>query len=326
MLEQYAPDIDVGLVRVLSGIADSVAEIATSLRTLSGNAQVGSQNTFGDNQLEADVVTDDIVFKHLKRSEHVWAAASEETPVETLLRADQGPETEKTNPSTYSVAFDPLDGSSVTPANFAIGSIFGIWPGATMLGRYGHEQHAACLAVYGPRVTLAVALSSAVTGNSAVSFELTLMDSANSTWTISSRQFKVAPIGKVFAPGNLRATAEDARYMALVQHWITERYTLRYTGAMVPDVYHILCKSKGIFCNVPSESAPAKLRLLFEVAPVAFVMEAAGATTCTIPQPGDMTCASPLDVEITDLDLRLGVCMGSSTEVKLFKQKMMDQP
>lgn len=40
----------------------------------------------------------------------------------------------------YSVAFDPLDGSSIVDANFAVGSIFGVWPGDKLLGRTGKEQ------------------------------------------------------------------------------------------------------------------------------------------------------------------------------------------
>jgi fructose-1,6-bisphosphatase len=55
---------------------------------------------------------------------------------------------------TLQVAFDPVDGSSIIPANFAVGSIFGIWPGKELIGRTGREQAAACYAVYGPRTIL----------------------------------------------------------------------------------------------------------------------------------------------------------------------------
>ncbi len=37
------------------------------------------------------------------------------------------------------------------------GSIFGIWPGGTLLGRSGREQAAAAYGVYGSRTTLVVA-------------------------------------------------------------------------------------------------------------------------------------------------------------------------
>ena len=40
----------------------------------------------------------------------------------------------------FSVAFDPLDGSSIVDANFAVGTIAGIWPGKGLLNRRGKEQ------------------------------------------------------------------------------------------------------------------------------------------------------------------------------------------
>lgn len=44
----------------------------------------------------------------------------------------------------------------------------------------------------------------------------------------------------------------------------------------MPDVHHILAKGSGVFCNPCSESAPAKLRLLYECAPLAFIAEVSG--------------------------------------------------
>ena len=57
---------------------------------------------------------------------------------------------------------------------------------------------------------------------------------------------------------------------------IDNKYTLRYSGGLVPDVYHILIKSEGVLCNASSPTARAKLRLLFECAPIALIIEAAG--------------------------------------------------
>lgn len=57
------------------------------------------------------------------------------------------------------MAFDPLDGSSIVGANFAVGSIFGIWPGDDLVGKKGSDQVAAVYAVYGPRTVMVVALT-----------------------------------------------------------------------------------------------------------------------------------------------------------------------
>ena len=42
--------------------------------------------------------------------------------------------------SGYSVAFDPLDGSSIVDTNFAVGTIFGVWPGDVLTGITGRQQ------------------------------------------------------------------------------------------------------------------------------------------------------------------------------------------
>lgn len=124
----------------------------------------------------------------------------------------------------------------------------------------------------------------------------------------------------MFAPGNLRATNDNDRYDALVKHWIAERYTLRYSGGMVPDVYHMFAKSGGVFSNVSSEKARAKLRLLYEVAAMGLLVECAGGMTTH-----EFEDKSVLDIVIDDLDKRLGVCFGSKGEVEKYKQFMFGE-
>lgn len=41
-------------------------------------------------------------------------------------------------------------------------------------------------------------------------------------------------------------------------------------------MYQLFVKGHGVFCNPASKGAPAKLRLAYEVAPIAFLVEAAG--------------------------------------------------
>ncbi len=210
-----------------------------------------------------------------------------------------------------------MDGSSIIDSNFSVGSIFGIWPGKGVLGRTGREQVASAVTLYGPRTTLCIALPTASTGlGKDITFEITLTKDA-STWEVSREEIEIKASGKVFAPGNLRASNDNEQYNALIQHWISERYTLRYTGGMVPDVYHIFAKSKGVFTNVSSEKAKAKLRLLYEVAPMGLIVECAGGLTTHEAYDG-----SVLDEKIDDLDKRLGVCFGSSDEVVKYKKFM----
>ena len=65
----------------------------------------------------------------------------------------------------------------------------------------------------------------------------------------------------------------------------------------------------GVFANPTSKSAPAKLRLLYECAPMAFIMEAAG---------GLAECAtgSVLDLVISDTAIKTMISLGSRSEVE----------
>ena len=50
----------------------------------------------------------------------------------------------------------------------------------------------------------------------------------------------------MFSPGNLRATFDNPEYEKLISYWVGEKYTLRYTGGMVPDVFQVNCVSVAV--------------------------------------------------------------------------------
>jgi sedoheptulose-bisphosphatase len=277
----------------------------------------GSQNSSGDDQLHLDIDCDNAVFDAIRESGVFATAASEETPEETNVLPAKIDKDDEDGP-WYSVGFDPLDGSSIIDANFSVGSIFGIWPGTKLLGRKGREQVASAVSLYGPRTTLLIALPSESrdAGEPDITFEVTLVKD-RSHWELSRDSVTLQNTKKIFAPGNLRATNDNDKYDALVKHWISDRYTLRYSGGMVPDVYHMFAKSGGVFSNVSSDKARAKLRLLYEVAAMGLLVECAGGVTTH-----EFEDKSVLDIEIDDLDKRLGVCFGSKGEVEKYKQFM----
>jgi sedoheptulose-bisphosphatase len=120
--------------------------------------------------------------------------------------------------------------------------ILGVWPGNGLLNRYGREQVFSLVVQYGPRITMALALNSTITtSNEAISIELTLIDNK---WAVTNPKLVISPKAKTFAPGNLRATADNPDYLSLVNYWIENKYTLRYSGGLVPDIYHILIKGQ----------------------------------------------------------------------------------
>ena len=288
---------DPKLIRVVQAFFDSCKEISYKIRTASCD-KMSCYNEFGDEQLAIDLLADEIIFQNLAASGQVATASSEET---SDLRFLGG--------SDYSVAFDPLDGSSIIDTNFAVGTIFGVWAGKKLTGVYGRDLVAAGIAIYGPRTTITIAVEG-IEG----AHEFLLMDdftAKHGQWTRTKSFYNVQE-GKMFSPGNIRALYDVPGYKDLYHYWITHQYQMRYTGGMVPDVNQILVKGKGIFVYPGS---PLKLRLLYEVAPLAFLMEKAGGASSD----GE---GSLLDRRIVKTEDRCQVALGSRGEVERFEKMM----
>jgi len=292
ILSEYLSLTNTNLAKVITSFADAVTLIADKIRTANADKS-GDTNTFGDEQLKIDMLADHVIFTDLKKTGVVAVASSEEQPIEVAL-AEEG---------EFSVAFDPLDGSSLVDSNLAVGTIFGIWKSKTLLGQTGNDLVAAGYAIYGPRTTLILTLGAEPSK---------FTRQADGTWLRTRTKLRIEE-GKMFAPGNLRCCTDNPQYRKLVDFWITEGYTLRYSGGMVPDVHQILMKEKGVFCYPGSKSAPAKLRLLYECAPLAKIVESAGGTSSDGTQ-------SILTKKISSMDERTTICLGSKEEVKLFEK------
>ncbi|KAJ8540457.1 hypothetical protein K7X08_030376 [Anisodus acutangulus] len=278
---------DKGLIRLMMCLGEALRTIAFKVRTTScgGTACV---NSFGDEQLAVDMLVDKLLFEALTYSHFCKYACSEEVPE---LQDMGGPA------EGFSVAFDPLDGSSIVDTNFTVGTIFGVWPGDKLTGVTGRDQVAAAMGIFGPRTPYVLALKD-VPGT----HEFLLLDEEIGE-------------GKMFSPGNLRATFDNPDYAKLIDYYVKEKYTLRYTGGMVPDVNQIIVKEKVIFTNVTSPTAKAKLRLLFEVAPLGFLIEKAGGFSSDGKQ-------SVLDKVIVNLDDQTQVAYGSKNEIIRFEETL----
>ena len=279
------------LIEALCQCASAVADILAFTPV----HHVGTSNQFGDAQLSVDVQSDQKIFDILTCSGLVSHAASEEEP--QLRPLSPG--------GKYVVCFDPLDGSSIVDCNWSVGSIFGVWE-TSPIGLTGRDQVLAALAIYGPRTTLIVAQRDASV------IELTRTSSQNEWMKTNEFMNIIQPNAKIFSPANLRSAQDLAGYSTLMESWMAQRLTLRYTGGMVPDIASILIKKNGIFCSPVSDKAPAKLRLVFECAPIAFIVEAAGGRALT----GRNSTESVLDIVIQSTDDRIGIICGSRNEVE----------
>ncbi|CAI8597305.1 unnamed protein product [Vicia faba] len=289
---------DKGLIRLMVCMGEALRTISFKVKTAScGGTQC--VNSFGDEQLAVDMLANNLLFEALKHSHFCKYACSEEIPE----LQDMGGPTE----GGFSVAFDPLDGSSIVDTNFTVGTIFGVWPGDKLIGVTGREQVAAAMGVLGPRTTYVLALK-----DFPGTHEFLLLDEGK--WQHVKETHEIGE-GKLFSPGNLRATFDNTNYAKLVDYYVREKYTLRYTGGMVPDVNQIIVKEKGIFTNVTSPTAKAKLRLLFEVAPLGLLIENAGGYSSD-------GYKSVLDKVVENIDDRTQVAYGSKNEIIRFEETL----
>ncbi|KAI0415181.1 sedoheptulose-1,7-bisphosphatase [Xylaria grammica] len=298
---------------VIPSLLRGIGRTAAALRTAHSVEQAGSQNVFGDAQLNVDVLAERFFREELAACPAVVAASSEEDPVEVSTGTAQEAE-------VYAVAFDPLDGSSIIAPNWAVGSILGVWEGPSALRQHPRQQIAAVLGVYGPRTTAVIAVRVPGREHAAVCVEVGISDAAGSSYEIIRSDVRLAEGSKTryFAPANLRAASEDPRYMGLVTRYIAERYTLRYSGGLVPDVVHALVKGHGVYLSPVTAGSKAKLRRAFELLPVALVVECAGGQAID-PADGRPILETPLN----DLDETAGLVCGTTEEVERVKAALL---
>ena len=248
-------------------------------------------NQFGEEQVKLDVLSNDVFKQILHENSSVYSMISEEE-AEEIQCCPEG---------TYTVVFDPLDGSSLVEANFSIGSIFGIYNNTSALGCKPSQQVAALYVLYGPRTILVLS-----TGDGVHEF---LLDDIGE-FILIRENITVKPNTTLYSAGNLRAISDNAGYKKAVQYWLTEQYTLRYSGCMVADIHHIFTKGHGIFTNVGGSKYPnGKLRHVFECGPFAFLMEQAGGSATN-------GVAPITSIPIETIDQRTPLIIGSTSEVE----------
>ncbi|KAL1852035.1 hypothetical protein Daus18300_012317 [Diaporthe australafricana] len=300
---------------VLPAVIDAVGEIAEALQKAHRVSLAGTANTFGDDQLNVDVETENILRQVLAtRCASVVTASSEEDPVEKPVHAAAAAAPAELGAERYTVAFDPLDGSSIIAPNWAVGTILGVWEGTTAVGQPSERQVAAVLGVHGPRTTAVVAVRNPPGSATPIAcFEIGLGRGSGDAEVLRPAVALAGPPFKTryFAPANLRTAGENPRYMALVNGFIADGYTLRYAGGLVPDVVHALVKGHGVYVSPVTARSPAKLRRLYELFPVAMIIEAAGGRAI---DPTDGTRI--LDAVLRSTDERAGLVFGTAEEVE----------
>ena len=241
----------------------------------------------GDEELLAiDLLAEEVLFAALERTGGVSVASSESDNVLRSLApfAPTPPADGRPSPPLLSVSLDPIDASSIIDANFAVGTIFGVWESPSLLNVTGRTLVAAGACTYGPRTAITLALADrpavhefllvgerwlksnvrpmhAYTCASSRVWHVHCMSAQVGERWLKSNVYgtmmadQTAPPGGrgLFAPGNLRATATNAGYAELVAQWQRSKYTLRYTGGLVPDVTQLMVKGRGVFTSAAGE-------------------------------------------------------------------------
>lgn len=283
-------NISDNLVHLICEVAEASKYVINAVRT--GDLGVaGTSNLYGEEQLALDVLSDRIMRKRMIHSGVVCNIASEE--MDEIYQVSSNPR------GMFSVAYDPLDGSSLVDVNLAVGTIVGIYQGCDLL-QPGRKMVGAMYILYGPRVSLVYSVGKGV-------YEFTMNQLMEFTLTRELVQMK--PSGDIYSPGGLRKKYTEGNERFL-RHLEENGHKLRYSGGFVPDINQVLMKGKGIFMYPALKDTPSgKLRLLFELNPMAFLIEQAGgaATNGNIPI---------LDIVPEGLDQRSPVYIGCRDEVE----------
>lgn len=277
----------------------------------------GSGNVQGEDQKKLDVIANDTFKVNIESSQRCAVMVSEEDDLAIVCSKTSNSE----NVAKYAIAFDPLDGSSNIDANVSIGTIFSIFriedpssvtdpeSAAKSILQKGRNMVAAGYAMYGSATNLVISVGSSVNGFT--------LDASIGEFVLTHPDIKIPKRGKIYSvnEGNAKnwdkATSEFIHNMKYPQEGKSS-YSLRYIGSMVADVHRTLFYG-GVFIYPADKKSPTgKLRLLYEAAPMAFLMEKAGgkATTGKIPI---------LDIVPEDIHQRVPVYMGSADDITEFE-------
>jgi fructose-1,6-bisphosphatase I len=275
----------------------------------------GETNVQGEQIAQLDLWSNDVLIDALKETGLVCTMVSEE--MEAPLHFDRN-----CLPGSYVVCFDPVDGSSNIDINGTVGTIFSV------RHRRGHGrdhvtgdilqkgtgQVAAGYVMYGPSTMFIYAAGDAVHG---FTWDHTVDD-----YLLTHPDIRIPRRGKTYSVncGNYHRWTEPTQravdYLNTPDKATGRPYSLRYVGSMVADLHRTLLEG-GVFMY-PGEAgggknANGKLRLLYEVAPMAYIAEQAGGRASTGTE-------RVMDIEPSNCHQRAPVIIGSPDDVALIEE------
>jgi fructose-1,6-bisphosphatase I len=271
----------------------------------------GKTNIQGEKVQKLDEFANNTIKKRMSRCGYLCVMTSEEE--EDIIPVAEGYE------GKYTLAFDPLDGSSNIDVNVNIGTIFSVHRRRSAGGQgekgdllqKGRDQVAAGYILYGSSTMLVFTTGDGVQGftldPSVGEFYLSHPDIRT---PVRSKYLSVNDGNRNFWPEKVR------RYIDSLKEENKEKgrpYSCRYIGSLVADFHRNLI-SGGIFIYPRDNKNPkkpyGKLRLLYEAAPLAMLIEQAGGRAIT--DDG----VNILDIMPDSLHQRVPLIIGSKPDVE----------
>ncbi|MBL3571063.1 class 1 fructose-bisphosphatase [Rhodovulum sp. BSW8] len=232
-------------------------------------AAVG-ENLGGDTQKALDLMADDAFCERLKSANVRFYASEEQDVVAELDPA-----------GAYAVAIDPLDGSSNIDVNVSIGTIFSIFEAAATgdasVLRPASEQIGAGYIIYGPQTMLVCTFGKGT--------QEYLLDPDSKQFVLVAEAVMVPDTSREFAINAsnyrhwsrpIRAYIDDC--LAGEEGPRASNFNMRWVASLVAETHRILTRG-GVFLY-PGDARKGyergRLRMVYECAPIAFVIQQAG--------------------------------------------------
>lgn len=295
---------DAALIAALAEAGAAVgAELASGIRELT---LTGQTNVHGESVHSLDELSTELFARALKRVPCCGGLLAEETR-EALEFATTGAE--------RFVFLDPLDGSSNLDCHGPTGSIFGLvpWAGSTTKSSLlpGRTLTAAGYLLYSSATLLVLATRNRV--------DLLAFDPERREFVLREAALRMPRRGAVYSVNEAnvpRWRARDRDFLSRLKSGELlpgKSYSQRYAGALVVDAHRALLQG-GFFAYPSEQNHPrGKLRLQYEVNPMAFIFRAAGGAAST----GD---GSPLEHIPESGHERSPLILGSVDELEQYER------
>lgn len=259
---------------------------------------LSTKNSYGEDVKKMDSLANNAFIEELGKSGNIAGIASEELEEPIFFTNNKN--------AKYVAVIDPMDGSKNIDYQVTVGSIFGFYRIQGDVAciedflQPGNKLVLAGYTLYGPATTMVMS-----DGNRVQEHFL-----KGNNFFMHRDNIQCPVKGKCLS---VNACNYD-KWNAPNTLWMFEslvKYSQRYVGSLVVDFHRTLIDG-GIFAYPSDKNGSAKLRLLYECNPVAFIMKAAGGNSVS-----GFDNKNILDIQPENLHQCSGLFTGSKEDIEL---------